>query len=511
MPGQRDQGFEITYAGYAVGGDSGRPLSGYHVLEDGYVTARIAFDFVLRDFTTQDDLNTAALAAEAAFRTPRADCTIANGTGSPRKSLGATGNTGFDSDPQIRKVGSPKFDTSWSQLFHVEIAFGRPADNVGTSGRRTSTMNVAYDPARRRTVTIEGTYTAVPSGSTARAQYEAQIAAYVTAKLAEVGVSVYDFLEEPETRENATNKTIDFRRVIRENLHDEAGLGQDPELIGSELTVYVINVAPGDTIGARRLAQIGVDFSTWVDADLNRDLVGKWDSILAGLMTEAQHAFADGPVGLISCDRRFDWMANRITAHLELQGIYSGLLESRVTTTSTIISGQTLDPAWVDGQPMAKYLFQGPAQIQVKETRVELRSAGGGSSGGSGGGAGFGVGFGGIGGAPRVTFNGVGAGRGGIQIGGQGEGGGGAGGGAAVGGANSDVPEVAAPFGAIDPTAAYQASPQTRTITVTPIRRGLSGYSFDVIEVTIETMTEFYLPIASPASFVKSGRSGRAG
>jgi hypothetical protein len=498
MPGERAQNYTITYNGYATGGSSGRPIHGVHVREVGAVVARVSWDWIFRGFATEDLLNAAVETADAAFRTPRKDLKVENGTGTQKLYQHAEA-TGFDADPIFRKVGDPEFDSSWSQRIHCEVAVGLPADKFTTPGLRTNDLNVEYDPARRRVVTLSGTVTALPApgATTARDQYEDMKAGMITGAMAFLGIDTYDLMGEPETRQNSTDKTLDFRIILRENFHSEGGLGDDPEIVGADLNIYVIETAPGDTAPARRLADIGCDFSCWINKELTTDLVAKWESILPGLIAEAGNAYSLGPLGLHRVERRFDWMGNRIVAHLEFWGVASDVLENRVTTRDYIVTGEVLDPAWVEGEARAKYRYQGEMKIQRFITRTALVTGGsfGGVSGNANGvGVGFGQGFGG-----GAFFNGRGPGQGGIVIGGGGGGGG--------GGDPAAPGEPPAP----DQANGCSVSPQTIDSSVTPLRKGVSGYSFDVTEIQLITMKEYYIPISAPSSTVNSGRAGQAG
>lgn len=498
MPGERNQNFGLTYNGYAVGGSSGRPLHDVHFLQDGYVVARIGFDFILRGFATEALLDAAAIAAEDAFRTPRADLVLTN-NGDTRKSLKHSDSTGFDADPIITKAGDKLFDSSWSQRFHVEIAFGRPANNVGTSGRRTCTVNCAFDSSYIATVTIEGEYTALPSGGGARATYLAAINTYTASVMGTLGIGTYDTLEDPAAEENATNKTLRFRRVLREVIHEEGGVSNDPELVGVQTKIAVAETAPGDSPPVRRLVNITVDFSASVRKDLTLDLLSKWESVFPALVAEAQQKFPDGSVGVVGVMRDFDVMNNRITAHLDLLGIASDVVENRVTTRDFIDWGNELDPGWVEGEPRAKYNFQGPVRIQRTITTVTVRAAGGAAGAAGGAGGGFQVGFGNF--RPGVRINGRGAGAGGVVIGGGG-GGGAAGGGAGVGPNVAPVPAAAAGCTEV---------PMTDDDSTTYVRKGVNGYSFDTTETTSIAVSEFFVPINAPKANTESGRAGRAG
>ncbi|HBY62153.1 MAG TPA: hypothetical protein DEH78_20225, partial [Solibacterales bacterium] len=167
MPITRD--LVIVYGSTTVGGSTARQIDGYHIVgPKGYASAAVEFSFITTA-ASQSALATECNTLEAAFRQPRQNLTITLG-GNTILSLSHSGNTGFDASPSIIKAGDPA-DTGLSRHYTVRIDFGMPADNVSTSFRRDSSVTVEYSAARRRRVTISGTYTANTDGTTAYAQY----------------------------------------------------------------------------------------------------------------------------------------------------------------------------------------------------------------------------------------------------------------------------------------------------------------------------------------------------
>lgn len=170
----------ITYAGITVGGASDvYLLTGKHRLEDRYDRASLSFRVAVVGSTEAlFAANCAAL--EAAYRTPRGALVVTLGA-QTLKNFSHAANTGYSAVPSISKVGE-KLDTGRSREYECSIEVERPADLAGQAGRRDSLFVLQTEPGGRRTCTLSGRYTAL-AGSAARAQYDAQVAAFEAATL----------------------------------------------------------------------------------------------------------------------------------------------------------------------------------------------------------------------------------------------------------------------------------------------------------------------------------------
>ncbi len=152
---------EITYGTFVVGGSrSARVLRDIHISSDKYESTRVEYRFTLKQ-TTDAGLIAEVALAETAFRTPQQDFSVKI-NGVAIKSLSHSGSTGFDAQPSVDKRGEAS-DSIRTRTYTVSIEFGRPADTSGSGGRRVTKteINVAYTPARRRTVTLSGEYTSI--------------------------------------------------------------------------------------------------------------------------------------------------------------------------------------------------------------------------------------------------------------------------------------------------------------------------------------------------------------
>jgi hypothetical protein len=369
----------ITWGTYVISTANKRLITGWTYNEDSYETASAQFEFVV---TGTDDASFASECnlAEAAFRKPRQTLTIQQGS-AVLLSLSHASNTGFDSIPTIIKSGQVG-DTGRSRFYRVHIAFGRPADNVGTSGRRTGSIDVSYTPSRQRIVTFSGVYTAL--ATTARAQYAASIDAYCTGVLASLGIVQYDLLEEPITDENDTNKVINFKRIYREIIYPQAGSPNDPAIIGDSLSIEVSRDGNEDGSGEEgmpyHLASISVNYDCSIDKNVTQDLESKYKTIKSSIMDKIRSGLGVSTIGIIEESPSYDYTANRISAKLVVAGVVAGtLIHYRISTKTTNELGKIFVPAWT-GDALSYYEFQGPAR-SLRTTIRYRRTLGGGQAG----------------------------------------------------------------------------------------------------------------------------------
>lgn len=358
----------ITYGGYTVGGSkTNRILEAAYTSGGKYEQATLGFHFVLRpdpDSTTPEaDFIAAKVAAEAAFRKPRQACTVVQGGGTPI-SYSHSGNTGFNSDPQILKR-EDNINSGRACRYHIEITFGLPADNVGTGFRRYARENVAYTPARKRTLTMSGTYTAGGSDG-ARKKYEDGIAAYAASVQASL-TGTWKLLQEPQTQVDDQDKVLDYSLTYEEVLPNNPGVA-DATLRGERFTVTRSKFAPGDTddngTPILRLANISATYEAWFDKGSTQDLKGKWDGTYRDKAVGQMSAlFAGSGFALVEESPSFDITENKITCRLSAQGASAiGVVQYTLTITNTDSLGVQLVPV-MNGRRLAKYKFPGPGSL----------------------------------------------------------------------------------------------------------------------------------------------------
>lgn len=369
--------FTVTYGGFLVGDTDARRITTPYRIERDFERFSVEFEFVIRQATAILFAAEVGLVEEA-FREPRGNLTIVM-NGQTQYNFSHALGTGFNAQPRILKNGDPT-DTGTMRTYRVRIEVELPADNLvttsGARGLQESTVDVAFTPARRRTITIAGTYTASTAAATARAQYDSQIALYAAAVLAAIdSTATFELAEEPQTDVDDTDhtvasrfgfgKVIRFRRVYEEIIFAESTSAlNDPEIIKQEWRVERRKQSPGDSPGTRRLVELTGTYSAWIDATATKDIRGKWDTIRLYLISQLkiQGGTSGDTSRLAIVDLRptFDYPENRITAvFVALAAETSGFpFESRITTEDFLTDGRVLLPIWT-GNPLARYVYQG--------------------------------------------------------------------------------------------------------------------------------------------------------
>lgn len=417
---------KITYGGFIVGSSTDRLIDGYSHVERGFELASTEFSFIITS-SSDSGFSSEIIAVESAFRKPRQDCLIEQGS-STLFSCSQSGNTGFDANPTVVKF-EDLADTGRSRRYSVKIEFGQPADNLGTLGRRGATINVAFTPARKRKLTITGTYTATPGPpvKTAYENYNANVETFAdTQKLLVDPTIKWELIEEPKVEFFETNKVLDFTRVYQELILSDAGLEpitpplDDPEIVnqvlritrerqGIESTVSQIEKqgfdndanppvnSPGgvnsgefptltsDTPRPENVSQnvekpmrLLVTYEAWIDKTLNQAIATKWIEKIKPWIIErvkdTRDGSGNGTVAIINENPEFDRTDNRITATMEFHAVgNSQLLEQTITTEDSDMDfGFVAIPAWT-GNRYSRYVYTGFAtkrRITSEKRRV---------------------------------------------------------------------------------------------------------------------------------------------
>jgi hypothetical protein len=356
----------ITYNGFLVGTGSAHQIHAYWTNFDDFEVAEVGFQ-VLVSGASVATFAAACIAVEAAFRDPYGDLTVVQGA-STLLSLSQSSNTGLDAQPSIQATGDPR-DTGRSRLYTVRIQFGRPANNVPRAGLRRWSVNIEYSPSRRRTVTFQGTYTAVSSND-ARDQYESAIAALCTSKLTDFG-GTYELVGEPTTSESTNDKTLDFLRVFRERLTNQGSSLDDSALVDTVLQVGKTRTNAGHSSGAGssqaavELVVVRAHFEAWVDKTVTTDLEAKYASIRDSLI-ERIETLAASRFAVTEESPSYDKENARII--VDLVGLATDSMTSgaytrfRATVAKTKDEGKVFVGVW-DGKPNSYRTYQGKQAI----------------------------------------------------------------------------------------------------------------------------------------------------
>lgn len=362
------QKYQITYAGFTVGGAVGRPIEAFMAHRIGAAVSSVDFTFVISD-DDKTAFESACASAVAAFRNPR-QAFLATNDGVTMLSLSHSSNTGFDSDPHIVKEGQFG-DSAFSRFYTIEITFGMPADNLGTGGRRNSDVALSYDEDRIAILTISGVYTATP-GASAKANYEDGIEAYCTARLSEYGIT-YSNLKHESASRGETNKILQFTRVYKQIIFSEAGAAlDDPEIQYQALVVGRMDEAPGDSPveNVKRLSTVTCTYDATLNAQFTTDVQGKWAEIKDWVGEQAS-AVLDGAFAVTKVDVKYFPDTNRISATLTLVGSTSGtVLALRIVVTDKIQDNPNLKPV-MNGNRWARMFY--PGFPDLTRTKTETR------------------------------------------------------------------------------------------------------------------------------------------
>jgi len=359
---------EVTYGDLVVGGASTTYLlDGVHVLRHGFLTSEVEFSFVAVG-TSEAAFEDACRRAEDALREPDQSLKIRQG-GSTLVDLSQDQDTGLDAMPTITKAGD-EHDTGRSRTYRARIEFGRPGGRADVDGLRRSSVTLAYSPARVRTMTIEGEFTAV-NGTDARAQYEAKIDAMATAATTAFG-GTWELASEDAS--NTTNdKSVTFRRVYDEVIYAQGTGGTaDAAIVRQTLQVEKTEQnEQGETFPARPLDVSTARWDVSIDAEVTTDLDAKWESIKDWLTARTTEVLGGGIV--LSRTPTFDRNANRISATIRVANATRSFIRYSREVSDRLDYGVVLVPVWKDGQRFARYVYDGVARYE-RTVREDYRS-----------------------------------------------------------------------------------------------------------------------------------------
>lgn len=372
MPPAVTRELSITYAGYQVGGtQGGRLLDGKYRMTRSYERSSISFTVVI-NAATEADFATECATLEAAYRTPRGALTVTLGAVN-LIAVTHTGSTGFNASPSASKSGGDK-DTGRSRSYDVTIDFTEPADLAGQNGRRTSTVSRSYDPSRKATITITGTYTAIGATS-AQAQYASAAATYFAAVLSAFG-GTYEKVSEETGRDDA-DKELSFTVVFREVIFNQAvGVLDHAGIVEPRLTVAFSRSSPGDSPegGARRLSTIVATFETSVDKTVVTDLKALYSDTIRPFIIQQAKGVAGGGVALVNEDYNLNGSDYRIAASVTFLAVgTSATIEYDLTVELRETLGRRLVPVW-GNSPYEALVIPNPANRRriVVQRIVEL-------------------------------------------------------------------------------------------------------------------------------------------
>lgn len=401
----------VTYAGVSIGGSTARQLTEWTRDEHDYINGAFECEFVTTaatDAAFKTELDT----IRDAFRKPRQDLTVTQNTGAGAVTILSrkhTDNTGLDTFPEIIKDGDPA-DTGRSRHFRIRITYQLPADNLSQDFRRIAITGIEYTPSRRRTVTIEGEYTANSSdGATAAdTQYFAQADA---AELAFVNVvdstATWERVLRGPITFSETRKTCRFSSVYREvNVVQSEGTTDDEALIDPHMEITVEQMSPGDStqallmtgavlegplidgpgstvtdtpggggivagVVARRPILITVTYDANINfGSANALLRPIWISKIRPWMIRYAKNYSPGGSVIIADEQPMSEIyENHVRAQMQFVAYSRGIIRAKISYQDTTETGVSLHPT-TSSNPWEYYEFQGPAvrhRIAIEE------------------------------------------------------------------------------------------------------------------------------------------------
>lgn len=401
--------YSLTYGGFSVGAATARRIMGkpkWHLIEDSFGVASIEFTFVTKA-ASDAAFATEVAAVEAAFRKPRQDLTLTQ-NGSTLVSWKQSDNTGFDSNPSITKRGAAA-DTGLSREYTVRIEFGRPADNISTTGRRWSQISTDFDASRRRTVTISGTWTAIPTPVTAaEANYYANIYTYAGTVLTAIDSSASFEPVQENVNRGETDKTVEFSLTYREIIHDQSlSLTNDLAIVDPVMTIESRRIAPGDSLtgdvavgGASTVERssgsvntvtqgapggnVGggvqvvarpimttINYRCSIDKVVTKDLKAKYNSTIRPLIIRRANYMLAGAVILVEERMIPEPYSNSISAVLTFLSYTTNIFEQKIHVEDFTNYGKVLIPV-TTSDPFDYYELQGPVE-RIRTYSVERK------------------------------------------------------------------------------------------------------------------------------------------
>lgn len=363
--------YAITYGSITVGGTSSTYLlTDVHVVRVGFLVAEVRFTFECVA-TTATAFGAACRAAERAFSDPDRNLRVRLGA-STILDMSQDANTGLDAMPVIEKVEEP--DGGRCRKYTVRIELGMPAARANISGLRRTSVNLSFTPSRKKSVVIEGEFTAA-GNETARERYEAEIEALADAATTDIG-GTFELVDESAAH-STNNKSILFRRMYEEVIFSEGGGGlDDASIVRQEFEIADEQTNAGWMHkDASPLFFTTVRWQAWIDRTSTTDLEGKWRSVRSWVISQAA-SVAAGQIAVVTTVRpEFDYAQNRIAAHVTVASNLRERISYNLVVRDERDEGVVLVPVWKEGTRLAYYDYPGPAVVQrvVEEEYIAAR------------------------------------------------------------------------------------------------------------------------------------------
>jgi len=392
----------ITYGGTSIGAGSVYDITEWYGWQQDYTSGTTTATVVVTGDDTEE-LRVRCNALEAAFRTPWQNLGIVLG-GETFKSYSHSGNTGFNGEASIRKSASAA-DTALSREYTITVTVYFPADLSGQDGRRNASVNVAYAPSDRLTVSFSGQWTALDSDG-ALANFEANGESWATTWLgANFSGRTFERVGK-EVRPDDPDKVASFSLVYQEVIFNETQATlNDPRIVGQSISISISRETPGDSPGrasstgqplrsegrgtvvpsqgaidSTRPYQVSATVACSVDKRQTTDLASVWEGVLRPYLIDLLTSVTGvaGSVAIINQGFTPEPSANTLTGNVTALVVGGGFLSYQVSLTYNDVSGANV--VYAHGRRAETgYIVQGPRVLTrtINESYRRLAGASG--------------------------------------------------------------------------------------------------------------------------------------
>lgn len=354
--------YSIYWGTFQCGGTTERLIVGSVREEHQHERSSVTFDVLVRGTT---DATLAANCAEiiSEFSKRRQRVRFLVGT-EERFDGDPSDNSGLNTFASAAKAGTQGADTDRSALYTITLGYEKPSTD--TSGRRDGTFTITYAPSKRRTVTFNGTWTAV-SGSGALAQFESAGAAWMSSALG--GLTPSATFEQvaknvtPDDQDDTCTFAVTYAEILA---NQSTGTLNDSSIVDPALTFEQAIDAPGDSGdgAAHRLETYSVHFECSVDKVQTQSLATLYrDTIRPYIRAQFIAGYNPDAFAFSNERHRLARYTNTISADLLIVASRGGgeLLESTESEMMHDSGAVVLTGAWT-GKLFDKYLDIGHGQ-----------------------------------------------------------------------------------------------------------------------------------------------------
>ncbi len=236
------------------------------------------------------------------------------------------------------------------------LTFSRTYDEL-VGGRKEASYSIAYDGARIRTVTFQGTYSTVSTGASARSTALSDAPTWAATILSALSVTASDKVSETVTPNDQDNAAT-FQIVYRELIYSEAGALPDTQIVSQRFTIKRVKEAPGDSPTATRVVTLDVDYSALIVWTLNTNLQAKWTAIRNWLVATILPTYQAGTIAVVKENVGFDPVSNEIFATMSVDVAVGNILLNKLEIADDVDQGKEFVGVW-DDNPLDFFKFDG--------------------------------------------------------------------------------------------------------------------------------------------------------